>query len=370
MKRLKICLISLTIPPDKQDGAAKFFRGIYEYLKKKGHHVILITGKWGVELTDPNIIQVKIIKKRFMWMPQFTMGVIKLLRSQEFDIVHGNAPKGTLPIILSRINKFITTIHDLGPFETKFSLIPIEKNLIKYVVKKATNITTCSESIRRQVKHYNPSVSLDKIVNLYSAIEEKYKPFPKEASALKKKLNISGPVLLYIGRIAHYKGIEDIINAYIIAKKEIPDITLVVGGKPDFTMKAKYEMWKRKYKDIKFVGFLSEKDIPVYYTMGDIFITYSHASEGFGLTPIEAIACGTPVICSLLPAYKEVLKNNAIFVPPKKPLLLAQKIVYYLKNPKEREKIIKEAQKFIQRYTWDEVGKKLEKIYYDFNNRS
>ena len=46
--------------------------------------------------------------------------------------------------------------------------------------------------------------------------------------------------------------------------------------------------------------------------MADIFITYSYAAEGFGLTPVEAIACGTPVICSSLPTFKEVLQDNAI----------------------------------------------------------
>ncbi|MBN1802899.1 MAG: glycosyltransferase family 4 protein [Candidatus Lokiarchaeota archaeon] len=363
---MNICLVSLTIPPDRQDGAAKFFRGIYDYLKKQGHNVVLITGKWGMRLNDPNIFQIKIIKKRFMWMPQFTLGAIKYLRSHRFDIVHGNAPKGTLPIILSNTKNFITTIHDLGPFETRFSLFPIEKNLIKYVVRKAKNITTCSESIRREIKYYNPRIELDKIVNLYSAIETKFKPLPEKAKNLKEKLRIKGPVLLYIGRIAHYKGIEDIIRAYEIAKEKIPDLTLVVGGKPDFIMKSKYESWKRIHTEIKFVGFVSEEEIPAYYSMGDVFVTYSHASEGFGLTPIEAIACGTLVICSSLPAYKEVLEENGVFVPPKKPDLLAEKIVYWIKNPEKRNEMVKRAQQFIKRYSWDEVGRNLEKLYLRF----
>ena len=128
----------------------------------------------------------------------------------------------------------------------------------------------------------------------------------------------------------------DDINAYKIAKKEIHDLNLVLGGIPDFFMKKTYQEWKQKFKDVYFVGFISENEIPIYFSMGDIFITYSYASEGFGLTPIEAIACGTPVICSSIMAYREVLEDNAILVPPKNPRQLAIEIINLLKDDYKR----------------------------------
>ncbi|MHA1439399.1 MAG: glycosyltransferase family 4 protein [Promethearchaeota archaeon] len=365
MDKLNICLVALTIPPDREDGEAKFFRGIFNFLKSR-HNVNLITGKWNVELNEPNIIQFNLIRKRFLWGPQFYLKVVKYLRSHKFDIIHGNGPKGSLPIILANKKRFISTIHDLGPFETKFTKIPVEKLLIKFVVKKATYVTTCSDIIRREINYYVPKVSLNRIFNLYSAIEEKYKPYPTEAKHLKENLGIEGPILLYIGRIASYKGVDYIIKAYKIAKKKIPNLNLVIGGNPDFYMEKFYQEWKQKYKEIYFVGFIPGDKIPIYYSMGDIFITYSYASEGFGLTPIEAIACGTPVIASSIPAYKEVLQDKAILIPPKNPQLLAKKIVELLTDDTRRINMIKNAQQFIKRYTWDAVGKKLEKLYQKF----
>ena len=366
MEKLNICLISLTFAPDTQDGAAKFFTGIYNYLKNQGHNVKVITGKWNINLSDPDILQMNIIRRRFFWFPHFNINTVKYLKRNEFDIIHGNSPKGALPIILANQKRFISTIHDLGPFETSFTRIPIEKFLIKYTVNKSLYITTCSDFIRREIKYYIPHVDINKIFNLYSAIEDKYKPLPKEAQKLKEELNIKGPILLYIGRIAKYKGVNDIIKAYQIAKKEIPELNLIMGGKPDFYMEKTYQEWKQKYKDINFVGFISEKEIPTYFSMGDIFVTYSYASEGFGLTPIEAIACGTPVICSSMIAYKEVLKDHAILVPPKNPKQLAKEIVNLLNDDSKRQSLIDQAQKFIKRYTWDEVGKKLEVLYQKF----
>lgn len=361
--KLNICLIALTIPPDSQDGEAKFFRGIYEYLKKR-HNVRLLTGKWNYELKDPNIIQLDIIRKRFLWFPQFNLKTIKYLRNHKFDIIHGNGPKGSLPIILANYKKFISTIHDMGPFETRFTRIPLERLLIKYVSQKSTYITTCSESIKKEIKYFIPKIDKNKIFNLYSAIEDKFKPYPAEAEILKSQMKIEGPVILYIGRITTYKGVKYLISAYKIAKKKISNLNLVIGGMPDFSMKKTYQKWKKKYSDIRFMGFIPQDQLPIYYSLGDVFITYSHASEGFGLTPIEAIACGTPVICSSIPAYKEVLKDNAIYVSPQSPELLAKEIINFIRDEELRKYLVVKAQKFIKRYTWDELGKKLEKLYY------
>jgi glycosyltransferase involved in cell wall biosynthesis len=368
MKKLKICLISFKIPPDSQDGTAKFFRGIYDYLQGQGHNVKLLTGKWNYQLDDPDIIQIPIIKKRFLWFPFFCLGVIRYLRSHYFDIIHGNGPKGSLPIILANKRHFIATIHDLG----FFTRIPIERILLKMVAKKPTYITTCSETIKMDLKKFMPELNLNNIFNLYSAIEEKFRPYPKQAAKLKRKLGIKSPIIIYIGRITHYKGVDDIIKAYYLAKQQIKDLTLVIGGKPDFRTQNKYDEWKQKYEDIEFVGFLPKDEIPYYYSMADIFITYSYTFEGFGLTPIEAIACGTPVICSSLPVFKEVLQNNAIFVPPRSPSQLADAIVRLLQNEEKREKLITNAQNFINRYSWKSVGRKLEKVYTRFikNKRS
>lgn len=363
MTKLNICIVSLTVFPDNTSGASRVVRSLFEYLRNQGHNVKLITGKWNVNLKDPDIIQVKIIRKRFLWFPQFNLKVARFLRKNKFDIIHGDGAKGSLPIILSNQKKFISTIHDLGPFETKFTKIPIEKILIKFIARKATRITTVSNFIRKEFKYYLPKVKSDKIYTLYNGIDQNFRPYPDEARKLKEKLRINGPVLLYLGRIAPYKDVGNIIRAYKIAKKKINNLNLIIGGTPDFAMEKQYLEWKKENEEIYFVGFIPEEQMPYYYTMGDIFITYSFASEGFGLTPVESIACGTPVICSSILAYREVLQDNAIFVPIKAPELLAKQIINLLEDDKKRTNLIQKAETFIKRYSWDVVGKNLEEIY-------
>jgi len=368
MKKLKICLISLTVSPDSSDGEAKVVRALFEYLKQQGHNVKLITGKWNKDLEDPDIIQFNLIRKRFFWIFHFYYNIIKFLRTHSFDIIHANSAKAALPIILSKRKKFICTIHDFTPFETELTTIPIERMLIKFVSKRASTVTTVSNFVKREFQHFIPRIDKNKIVTIYNGIEKKYKPYPVEAQRLKEKLNIQGPVLLYIGRITPYKGVNHIIEAYKIVKNEIQNLNLVIGGKPDYLMEKEYNYWKEVYKDVYFMGYLPEDEVPFYYSMGDIFLTYSSSSEGFGLTPLEAISCGTPVICSSILVYREILKDKAIFVPPNDSIKLAEKIKILLKDDELRHNLVKNAKEFIKKYSWNKVGKRLENEYLRFLN--
>ena len=243
MKKLHICLVSLSIALDRERTG---FEGIYNYLKKNGHNVKLITGKWNYELNDPDIIQLNLIRKRFFWVPQFNLKVAHYLKNHNFDIVHGNGTKGTLPIILSNQKRFITTLHDLGPFESKFTTIPMEKHLIKYIAQKATYITTVSKFSKRGIKYFIPKIDANKIHILYNGIDAKYRPCPEDAQKLKECLNIKGTVLLYLGRITNYKGVEDLITAYKIVKGKKLNLNLVIGGVPDYNMAKIYKIWRNE----------------------------------------------------------------------------------------------------------------------------
>ncbi len=368
MKNLKICLISLTVSPDSADGEAKVIRSHFDYLKKKGYDVTLISGKWNIDLKHPNIIQFELIRKRFLWILHFNYKIIKFLRKNDFDIIHANSAKAAIPILLSNKKQFITTIHDFTPFETKLTKLPFEKYLIKFIAKKSTILTTVSNSVRKKFKIFIPKIDMNKVITIYNGIEERFKPYPLKGQKLKSKIGIEGPIILYIGRITPYKGVDHIIKAYEIVKNTLPDIKLVIGGKPDFLMEKEYQKWKKHYQDIYFVGYVSEEELPYYYSMADIFINYSFSSEGFGLTPLEAIACGTPIICSSIDVYKEIFKNYALFVAPQHPELLAESLKELLSNEDLRIKLVKNAKELIAKYSWDAVINRLEIIYKNFKS--
>jgi len=212
------------------------------------------------------------------------------------------------------------------------------------------------------------SIDENKIITVHNGIEERFRPCPNEAQILKEKLGIKGPVLLYIGRIAQYKGVDYLIKAYKILKPKNPNLNLVICGKPDYQMEKLYKSWVSEFEDIFFMGYVDELDVPIYYSMADIFITYSSSSEGFGLTPLEALACGTPAICSSITVFKEILGDHVIYATPKNQVELSEKILLLLNNKQLRIDMVKKATPLLSQYSWKSVGEKLEKIYYNFLN--
>jgi len=367
MKNLKICLVSLTVSPDSADGEAKVVRSHFDYLKKKGYEVKLISGKWNTDLKNPDIIQFDLIRKRFLWVLHFNYKVIKFLRKNNFDIIHANSAKAAIPILFSNKRRFITTIHDFTPFETRLTRFPFEKYLIKLIANQSSVITTVSNTVKNKFKKFLPEIKFNKVYTIYNGIDKRFKPYPRKSEELKHRLGLEGPIILYIGRITAYKGVEHIIRAYKNIEKSIPKVNLVIGGTPDYLMEKQYERWKNEHQNICFVGYVSEKELPHYYSMADIFINYSSSSEGFGLTPLEALACGTPVICSSINVYKEIFKDSALYVPPKDSKELANSIIKLLSDKELRDKLIQKAQKVLTKYNWDAVINRLEKIYSFFN---
>ncbi|MBN2157329.1 MAG: glycosyltransferase family 4 protein [Candidatus Lokiarchaeota archaeon] len=364
MEKLKICHVSLAVYPDHRDGSAKFERNIYEELKARGHDIILLTVQWAEGFQDSNIHTIDVPNSRFLWVPKYSWTYRNYLKSNEFDILHANGSRGALPIILAK-KKYVTHIHDVGPFQTSFSAIPGLKWLERKNARKATKIMCGAQSVRTEISEYM-NVDKNKITVVSVGIDPQFKPEPKKGEILKEKLRLKGPVMFYVGRIAFYKGVDDIIKAYHIARKEIPDLSCVIGGKPTIKMEPIVEKWKDENPGVQFVGIIPDEDLPTYYSMADMFVTYSYASEGFGITPVESLSCGTPVICSDLPAYKEVLKNQATFVQPRNPSLLAEQIVKHVKIPEMGIDKVKSAAPLLQNYSWKEVVNRIESVYSEY----
>lgn len=364
-RRLRILHLTLSAFPDSKDGSAKFARGIFDGLKARGHDIQVVTSRWDVDLADPAIHQIPVPRGRFTWLPSYVVGALKKLVAGDYDVIHGNGSRGSLPCILAR-KPYITTIHDLGPFETPFTKLPVVPFIERLNAIRASEIVTCSKIVHAGIHYYVPKVPYSKMHNVYSAIDPKFSPHPRQAREIRERLGVTGPVILYVGRIAFYKGVEHVLAAYLELRKIHPEYTLVVGGKPTFKMQETYQRWQRRYPEVKFVGLVPDEELAAYYTMADVFVTYSSASEGFGLTPVEAIACGTPVVCSSMAAYKEVLRDHAVFVPPERPAALARALEDLLEHPEKRERLISAARPFIQRYTWPAVIDRLEAVYYSY----
>jgi glycosyltransferase involved in cell wall biosynthesis len=362
---MKICLVSLGFYPDTVGGRAVYAYNLYkELIKKRGLDIRVLTGFWNKKIKDPRVKQFKIIKKRYLWVPLLFIQCLKELWFKKFDIIHAVGDREAILCYFS-FKKYITTVHDTGPFEVRQSIL---HKFISLIASRALRIIVPSKTVKIQLKKHVTKINEDKIKPILNGIDvEKFHPISKDKAAeLKKKLGLKGKIILYMGRISVYKGIEDIITAYLKIKDNINDLNLIIAGKTSPEMANKYEIWKKKYPEIIFPGFVPDEEIVDYYGIADVFVTYSWAAEGFGFTPLEAMACGIPVVSSNHPVFREILKDKAILVPPKRKDLLSNSLEKVLKDDKLAEKLVNEGVQYVKdNYSWKKTADNYEKLYKD-----
>ncbi|NFI51518.1 glycosyltransferase family 4 protein [Clostridium botulinum] len=271
--------------------------------------------------------------------------------------------------------KVITTIHDLT-----YILYPntmeianrkrLEKDM-KATVKNADYIITISESSKRDIIKYL-NVDKNKIEVIYPGVDGIYKKLLNndEITTVKKKYNIEGKYLLYLGTLEPRKNIETILRAYNLFKKSNKDnIKLVLAGKKGWLYDSIFNLVKEFGIEDKviFTDYVDDKDKSALYQGAEMFL-FPSLYEGFGIPVIEAMASRTPVITSNSSSLPEVAGEAAIITDPLDYIKISKSIELILNDNELREKMVNEGIKQANKFSWDLSAEKLKNIYYDLYN--
>jgi glycosyltransferase involved in cell wall biosynthesis len=175
------------------------------------------------------------------------------------------------------------------------------------------------------------------------------------------------PTISCVARLIKTKRIDTLIKAVSLVKKDIPEIKcrIVGGGEEKNNLKMQIASLKLE-KNVTLLGFVKKnEDVLKEIKKSDIFC-HPSAVEGFGIVIIEAMACGIPYVCSDIPPFVEVTKNGTggrIFKLNDSDDL-AQKILQVLRlNKTDRTALIKEGNKQVLSYSWDNTTKQTEQVY-------
>ena len=237
--------------------------------------------------------------------------------------------------------KTVLTVHDLA-----FLRFPRTIELKNYITLKACLRFSLDIADRIIV----PSFSTKKdIVDFYKYPEKKivviplgvnhdiYRPIADihSLNAFKQKHSL-GRYILFLGTLEPRKNAARLLDAYsILCKKmgvkQAPD--LIFGGGRGWKNKAfevKYQNLDKPIKNkIRFLGYLPQEELPFLYSGADVFV-FPSLWEGFGLPPLEAMACGAPVVTSNVSSLPEVVGNAAILVDPNSAEEIAEAIYQIL----------------------------------------
>lgn len=266
--------------------------------------------------------------------------------------------------------KQVVTIHDLIPLilpETcSKEYLRIFTDEMPRVLERSAKIVAVSEHTRHDIER-TYQIPTQLITVIHEAPDPIYRPLSKEATraVLAESYGLERPFLLYVGGFSPRKNLTALIRAYARVRKDLvtPHALVILGlpGKgsyPDcrkLVAKLRLEQW------VRFPGFVPTRLLPLFYNATSAFI-YPSLYEGFGLPPLEAMACGTPTITTNRSSLPEVVANGALQVEPD-PISLAQAIAAIINHPDYAENLRLQGLRRAREFSWRIAAQRLNQIY-------
>ncbi|OGJ43023.1 hypothetical protein A3B60_03795 [Candidatus Peregrinibacteria bacterium RIFCSPLOWO2_01_FULL_39_12] len=275
---------------------------------------------------------------------------------------------------------YVVTIHDLtlsffhGRKMTKWYHRLAYNLTIKNVTKKAKKIFTISKNTKQDLVEIL-NIDPEKIEVIYNGVSPifRFMDDPIAPAKTLKKYKIKQQFLLYAGVWRSHKNLARLIEAFSILKKEKRlNLQLVITGKPDpYYPEVKNTVKKLNLQeDVIFTGLVDEEELLHLYNAAHIFV-FPSLYEGFGLPPLEAMRCGTPVVASNISSIPEICgRENAVFFNPYNIKDIAEKIELVYKDPDLQAKLVTDGIQYSGKFSWGRTAKKTFYILQRCLNRS
>lgn len=319
----------------------------------------------------------------FEFMDEFTRWMVQFIKKNGlmYNVIHAHFwLSGMVAMSLKKQLDipFVITFHALGAVRRihqgsadKFpeERIKIERDIMWQADKI---IAECPNDLKDLIDMYHaPQDKIEIIPCGYNP--EDFYPIDKASAKRALGLRQTHQYILQLGRIVPRKGIDNVIEAFALIHHKLPQLRLlIVGG--NFEDKHTHEEFQRLTKlcehsgvkdKVIFTGQKSRDELKYYYSSSELFIT-TPWYEPFGITPLEAMACGTPVIGSDVGGISFTVRKNETgdLVPPQQPQQLATKISRLLDNG-ERLALMGETalQHVAQNFTWKIVSTRIANVY-------
>jgi glycosyltransferase involved in cell wall biosynthesis len=235
---------------------------------------------------------------------------------------------------------------------------------MKDYTKRCHHIITVSESSKREIIKYL-NVPEEKISVIYGGYSDIFKPKTDDrlSGEVKRKYNITGNYLLYVGTLEPRKNLKGLIQAYTQCQAKKDFLLVLAGGKG-----WKYEhifrlVDKLQLQDqVIFTGYVEEADLPGLYQGASLFV-YPSFYEGFGLPPLEAMACGLPVIVSNTTSLPEVVGDAGVYVDPNDVEQIAFSIDTVLSDSELRRNLTQRGSERARLFSWEKTAKATLQLY-------
>lgn len=276
-------------------------------------------------------------------------------------------------------DKSAVVLHDIS-FEAHpewFS--PANRFLLKFVSKraaqKATTIITVSEFSKKEIlKYYRVEPAKVKVTHL--AADKDFRVISDQAKLeqFKKKLSIDNKFILAIGSIFNRRHIPQLIEGFSRIAPKLPQYQLLIVGENhtypviDIEKLISSVNYKLGRKAIIHHNYLKE-NLVLAYNAAQLTV-YLSTYEGFGLPPLESMACGTPVLTSPIASLPEVVGDDALFANPRNPDQIARTLYKGLTDHKLRKSLVEKGLERVKKFSWQKCAHQTLKILEEINEKN
>ncbi len=349
-------------------GAEVHLEELLKRIVGKGHEVTLFCSGYDGCLPEETIDGIRIIRRgnrySFNWIAPRALR--RLVKENNYDVLVEDINKIPfytplylkLPTLVVVPHLFSTTVFREINALLGLYIYFFEKPLVMVYRGRKFNViseSTADDIARRGIPESDISVVHCGIDNEVYNFDASIRKFDK-------------PTVLYLGRIKKYKAIQHLITAFEKVLRDIPEAEMKIVGTGDYVPKLMNLAGKLKIRNkIDFTGFVSQEDKVRYLRKSHVAV-YPSSKEGWGLTNVEANACGTAVIAANSPGLRDsVLNDRTGFLYEFGNIdQLAEKLVNILRDDDTRARLEKGGLEWVKKFDWDDAADKflevLEKV--------
>jgi len=292
------------------------------------------------------------------------------LRRLHPDLVH--IPLNSVPYWLQR--PYVVTIHDMSSL-----LYPargdvrgaMHQERYRRGAARAARIIAVSHSTRRDIESFM-RIPTERIRTIYSAPDPVFarEPDTSQDEQILQRYSIQPPFILYAGTIRPQKNVPRLVEAFAVIRSELENhplfgqLKLVIIGDElsRYPAVRRAVVATRVEPFVRFLGFVPLDTLKVFYRAATIF-AFPSLHEGFGLAPLEAMACGTPVVASDVPALVEAVGDAAELVTPDNLFDVARGLRSVLLDENRRLELSQNGRTRAQRFDWDDTARSVLDVY-------
>jgi len=368
---MRIAIDTTALPPNPVGAGKYIIELVREFSRlEREFELVIFAQEHGRKLIDsPNLDGLEWIMlpdrspaKRLLW-EQTTFP--RSLRQAKIDLLH--SPHYTRPVFLPC--KSIVSFHDLTFFlypelhtRSKRIFFPM---MMRYSARAADLLIASSQSTRQdaiRILHIPP----EKIVTVPLGVAPDFRPVhdPEQLQAIREKYHLPEDFILYVGLVEPRKNLPMLIRAYARLLHDGPPRPLVIVGRMGWMYSEVLEQIESLglKEQVHFTGYVPLEDLPMVYNLAQVFV-YPSTYEGFGFPPLEALACGTPVITTRVSSIPEHVGEAGILIPPQDEDALVEALRLTLLHPELRQELSERGPIQAAKFTWRRTAQETLRLY-------